>query len=444
MFYAIVNNYLVTYMMMIGIDIGMTATVMLAVKIWDAVNDALFGWIFDKVKFKKGKCLPWIRISSVVMPLATIFLFIIPSAAGQTLKLVWFTVAYLLWDFAYTLCDTPVYSMVTTMTDNVGERNKLMSVRQIFAGVGMGVTGILGTVLVSENVGMSFSAVSVVVAIGGFITMLPICFWGVERGNTGIEEETFTLREMFRYLRKNKYLLLFFCGVLLCNMLATSNGLGMFISYYLFGSSLFNLLLSAIAALPALILALFIPKILEKIDKYYFFIGCMVAQIVLGVIMFATGYQNMIVTIILITLRALPLSAATVTAFMFTPDCAEYGKFVSGTDAKGITFAIQSFTGKLASAIASSLSMIIIGWFGWISVNASSFAELEALGVTQPQQALDGLWFTYVLVPAIGQLLALIPLSFYKLRDKDVRIMIRCNFGEITREEAEQQLSKKY
>lgn len=444
MFYAIVNNYLVTYMMMIGIDIGMTAAVMLAVKIWDAVNDALFGWIFDKVKFKKGKCLPWIRISSVVMPLATIFLFIIPSAAGQTLKLAWFTIAYLLWDFAYTLCDTPVYSMVTTMTDNAGERNKLMSVRQIFAGVGMGITGILGTVLVSEDVGMSFGTVSVIVAIGGFITMLPICFWGVERGNTGIEEETFTLREMFRYLRKNKYLLLFFCGVLLYNMLATSNGLGMFVSYYLFGSSLFNLLLSAIAALPALILALFIPKILEKIDKYYFYIGCLVAQIVLSGLLFIIGYGNMVAVIILITLRALPLSAATITAFMFTPDCAEYGKFVSGTDARGITFAIQSFSGKLASAIASSMSMIIIGWFGWISVNASSFAELEALGVTQPQQALDGLWFTYVLVPAIGQLLALIPLSFYKLRDKDVRIMIRCNFGEITREEAEAQLSRKY
>ena len=32
----------------------------------------------------------------------------------------------------------------------------------------------------------------------------------------------------------------------------------------------------------------------------------------------------------------------------------------------------------------------------------------------------------------------------YKLRDKDVRIMAKCNFGEITHEEAEAQLSRKY
>ena len=33
---------------------------------------------------------------------------------------------------------------------------------------------------------------------------------------------------------------------------------------------------------------------------------------------------------------------------------------------------------------------------------------------------------------------------FYKLNDKDVQIMAKCNSGEITREEAERQLSRKY
>ena len=33
---------------------------------------------------------------------------------------------------------------------------------------------------------------------------------------------------------------------------------------------------------------------------------------------------------------------------------------------------------------------------------------------------------------------------FYKLNDKDVQIMAKCNSGEITREEAEKLLSRKY
>ena len=33
---------------------------------------------------------------------------------------------------------------------------------------------------------------------------------------------------------------------------------------------------------------------------------------------------------------------------------------------------------------------------------------------------------------------------FYKLRDKDVELMAKCNAGEITREECEAQLSRRY
>ncbi len=444
LFYAIVAYSLVTYMMMIGVDVTKTATVMFAVKLWDAVNDALFGLIFDKVKFKKGKCLPWLRISTALLPIATVLLFIIPRSAGETVKLAWFAIAYVLYDTAYTICDVPVYSLVTTMTDNMGERNTLMSFGRVFSGVGGGIAMLLCTVLVSESVGLSYGAVSIIIAVLGAVTMLPLCRNGRERGNTGIEDDSFTLREMFRYLGKNKYLLLFYSSYVIWGATATASSLGMFVSYYLFGNSMFNLLLTVIGAVPGLIIALFIPKILEKVDKYKLYVSCIIAQIILGFAIFAVGYENVTAFIILVVLRAIPLSATGVLAFMFTPDCAEYGKFKTGTDAKGITFAIQTFSSKIGSAISSSLGMLIVGLFGWVSVNASSFEELEQLNVAQPASAIEGLWITYILVPTIGLFLSLIPLAFYKLRDKDVRIMAKCNFGEITHEEAEAQLSRKY
>lgn len=444
LFYAIVNSYLVTYTMMIGVDVAKTATVMFAVKLWDAVNDALFGLIFDKVKFKKGKCLPWLRISTALLPISTVLLFVIPRSAGETVKLAWFAVAYILWDTAYTVCDVPIYSLVTTMTGNLSERNTLMSFGRVFSGLGGGIAMVLCTVLASETVGVSFGFIAVIISTLGIITMLPLNFWGRERGNTGIEEETFTLREMFRYLGKNKYLLLFYGSYVIWGSTATSSSLGMLVSYYLFGNSMFNLLPTVLGSIPALIIALFIPKILERVDKFKLYISCIAAQVIFGFIIFAVGYENVTAFIILIVLRAIPLSATGVMAFMFTPDCAEYGKYKTGRDAKGITFAIQTFSSKVGLAVSSSLAMIIVGWFGWQTVNANSFEELERLNVVQPDTAIEGLWITYILVPAIGLLLSLIPLAFYKLRDKDVRIMAKCNFGEITREEAEAQLSRKY
>jgi len=152
------------------------------------------------------------------------------------------------------------------------------------------------------------------------------------------------------------------------------------------------------------------------------------------------------VYIVLSTLRAIPLGIYGVIMFMFTPDCAEYGKYTSGIEANGITFAIQTFMVKLTAAISGALGMFLLGLksTGWISIEVENFQELSSSGVTQSAHALDVLWFIYVIVPAIGSLLGLIVWKFYKLNDKDVQIMADCNAEKITREEAEKLLSRKY
>ena len=57
---------------------------------WDAVNDALFGGLIDGIHFKKGKFIPWLRISLPVILLATLALFHIPGSFSENGKLIWF------------------------------------------------------------------------------------------------------------------------------------------------------------------------------------------------------------------------------------------------------------------------------------------------------------------------------------------------------------------
>ena len=127
-----------------------------------------------------------------------------------------------------------------------------------------------------------------------------------------------------------------------------------------------------------------------------------------------------------------------------TPDCAEYGQYKSGISAKGITFAIQTFSVKITSAISSSLALFLLGLFRWVAVEAESFQELVELGITQSSAALNGLWIVYALVPVIGMMISTVFYLFYKLNDRDVQIMASCNAGTITRAEAEARLSRKY
>ena len=446
MIYTLFNVCLTTYLLFLGIDPLKSATIILIVKVWDAVNDTLFGAIFDLIKFKSGKkYLPWIKISTILIPLATILTFVIPSNSSETVKLVWFAVAYILWDTAYTLCDVPIFGILTSMSQSIDERNTIQSYKSIATYAGVGITSTLTTVLISEKVGMNYGMITVIISVVAFALMSPASFKLKERFHAE-SEETFTIRKMFSYLIRNKYLLIYYVGLFFYSALSIGNAFTLYVSYYLFNSALFSLLVGAIGTIPQLVISLLLPKIIRKFDKMKVNQICLLVYVVLSFIMWLIGYGNVVVYIILFTIRSIPLAVISLEMCMFTPDCAEYGRFKTGTEAKGITFAVQTFMAKLTSSISGALGLFILGLesVGWKVVEVGSFQELEQSGVTQTQHALDMLWLIFMLIPAIGGAIAFIIWLFYDLKDKDVQIMTDCNTGKITREQALSMLSKKY
>ena len=445
-YYNITAAFISTYLAMQGISLAKVAIVLLIVKVWDAVNDPIFGFIFDKVRFKNGqKSLPWLKIAVLLIPIVTIILFSIPGGMSETGKLIWFGVAYLLWDTVYTLTDVPAYAMLNTMTDNLEERNLLLSVNRVFSGGGVVLYGVILPLLISEQVGMSASLAVAIMAVFSAVTMVPLCLNCKERNYKPEEEdENFSPREMFRYLRSNKYLLTYYAGYMATDALKTSGAVLLFVSFYLFGNSLYSIVLNILNMVPGVFAAMLMPTLLKKFDKFKTLFVLNLVNIALGLVIYFAGYGNETFFLVMTCIRTVPMSVVGILAFMFTPDCAEYGQFKSGISAKGITFAIQTFSVKITGAVSSSLALFLLGLFGWISVEAESFEELAAMGIQQTSAALNGLWIVYALVPVIGMVISTFFYLGYKLNDRDVQIMAKCNSGEITREEAEKQLSRKY
>ncbi len=453
MIYNMIAAYLTTFLLLIGVDPVKSAAVVLAVKVWDAVNDAVFGVIFDKIRFKSNqKYIPWLKIACAVTPVATVAIFVIPTGASETVKLVWFALAYIIWDTAYTICDVPAFGIITAMTSNIEERNTILSLKGVTAGVGSALTTVLVTLLISEFVGLGYGPVSVIVAVVAMATMFPVCKHCKER-NKSVDEEQFTIRRMLKYVTSNKYLLIYYIGYIFYSGAQTYNALHVITAYYIYENSLASLITGTVASVPQLIMALLVPKIIRKIDKMKLFKISVIATIVLSFLIIpARG--SFVLFVITFMLRAVPLGVVGVLSFTFTPDCAEYGQYTTGTQAKGITFAIQTFAVKLAAAISGSMGLALLGMFGFktkfvidgVQQEVSSFADLDKINAIaqQTSEALDGLWFTYNIVPIIGLVIALIIWSFYNLNDKDAQVMADCNVGKITKDEAEKLLSKKY
>ena len=415
--YAFVSTYLSAFALMRGLDPGEMAAVLLVVKIWDAVNDGIFGAIFDKVRFRSGeKFMPWLKMSVVLIPLSVIFLFSMPANISNAGKLAWLAVAYVIHDTVYTLCDAPLHGSATALTDNFGEREKMLSVKSIFGTAGGGITGLLVMVLISSAVGMSYTWVAVIGSVMAFVMMLPFCFKGKERTTLNAPQQEFTLKKMFKYLQ-------------------------MFMSFYIFDSELVVLYTGLITTIPYAVASFAVPYIIKKVNKITMYRVCLLCSIGVNLLIFFFARGNVGAYMGLSVLNTLFTAVTGVLLFMFTPDCAEYGRFKTGTDAKGITFSMQTLMAKVGSAIAGSLGLALLALFGWNEITADSFKELKDLYDTgqayQSAQAIDGLWFTSIVVPLIGNFIAVLILQFYKLKDKDVALMMRCNAGEISREEAE-------
>lgn len=444
MIYTLVYMFLPTYLLLVGLDAAATAGVLILVKVWDAVNDCLFGGLIDKIKVKKGsRFIPWMRISLPAIGLSTILLFSIPNGLALGSKLIWFAVTYILWDTAYTLCDVPLYGLVTTMTTIQSERTDLLTKSRILANIGVLFALGFGYVLPAEQVGLSFTVIAWIVTVLSMALMIWLTLRVKERAVREREEDSYGIREMFRYLIGNKYLLIYYLGLFLLSGLNTATSVLQFACFYLFDSAMIATVVAAMSFVPAVIIAFFMPVLLKRFDKFHMFMISGVAFAVLSLVIWLVG-PRLVPHLVLTVLRGIAFSGLSTLQFMFTPDCAEYGQYKTGIEAKGITFALQTFTMKLVSAVSASLGFAILGLFGWKSVEAASFAELAALNVSQTSAALSALWATYALLPAIGGILAVLVWTRYKLKSRDVELMAKYNLGEITREDCEAGLSRKY
>ena len=443
MIYVLIFLFLTTYLLMSGLGAVETAGVLLVVKIWDAVNDCIFGGLIDKVHFKKGKFLPWLKISLPFIIITTIFMFRIPQSFGISSKIIWFAVAYILWDTAYTICDVPIFGIVTTMTDMQDERTSLMTTGRIFANIGILLAMMCGYVLPSEAIGMSFSNMALVVSVIAAICMFGICVTAKEHAYDGEKNEDYSIRKMLSYLVHNKYLLIYYGGLLLFTGLNTASTVLQFASFYLFNNSLIATIIAALSFAPAIVVAFFMPLLLKKIDKFKLFYVSAVIYVALSVVIWLIG-PVLWIHLTLAIIRGFVYGVISVLQFMFTPDCAEYGQYMTGTDAKGITFAIQTFTMKLVTAMASVIAIGILGLFGWTSVAAESFSELAELNVAQSDLALKALWGVYALLPTIGAAAAVLIWRKYDLNTQDVEAMAQFNAREIDIAECDKRLSHSY
>ncbi|MDR1794931.1 MAG: MFS transporter [Erysipelotrichaceae bacterium] len=426
-YFVLVGTYLNQYCLTeAAIPAEILALVFLIAKIWDGINDPIFGVIVDRVRLKSGKFLPWMRIATLALPFTASLMFFVPSGIPGWLKGVYIMVTYMLYDSASTLTEVPYFAITTAMSDNPEERSQIISTSKIVALV----PAFLVVFIPWMYQHLGWQVTIILFALLSMASMLPGCFLLKER-YTPVSEQPPKLRDFWTYLKGNKYLLIYFFSAVVYGITNTSGNMGnLFAIYNLGDESMINALLFA-GFIPWIVAMVFVKQVIGKIDKITLLLMAQAITIAVSVFLLFAGYANVILVIVCTIIRGFSMGLHTTLFFLFAPDFAEYGTYKSGIHAEGTAFSIQSLASKLINALASAFGLMFLAAF-----------QFQEGSTVQSAQALQGIWYLVSIMPAIGAVLqSLILIFFYKLTDKDVQIMSQVNHNEISREEGERLLA---
>lgn len=435
LFYMMVASFITLFLINQGINEALAAAILVVPQIFDVIKDVVFGVIVDKVRFKRGKFIPWLKMGWIGVPIATVFIFSMPESLSTSGKIVWVIVGYVVWSIAYTMSDTPIYALSTAMSEVVSERNSILSNGRLVGTIGT-VVAMLGIQALYMDLGWSVLAIGL--SIISMLVMFPILVTGRERRQVKVEKAP-SVKEMFNALFKNKFLLVFYIAFFLVSITNTVQIVIPIFAQYVLGDTAQGTVMLAMSVLPALVVAVFIPALCKRIDKFYLYVGCLILFIVGSLIQYFTGYEHVVILYIIMALRGIGLVGYTVIVYLFTPDCIEYGHYKNGIRQEGVSFSIQTFITKLSAVALNALTLMLLARLGFAAQDANPITGIVG------EQGAQASWSVFTWVSAIGPILAVIMLlTMYKLRDKDVKVMVQYNNNEITKEQCEASLSRKY
>jgi len=146
-----VQTFWLVFMMM---ETGLLSLLLLAVQIWDAVNDPLIGTLIDNDKrtYKMGKYKSYIFVGACGLLVGGAMVFLPFPQAATWAKALLFVGGYIIWDAFYTIANVPYGSMLSLVSSDNAERAQLSTWRSVGSMIGGMIPGIVLPMLIWKKV----------------------------------------------------------------------------------------------------------------------------------------------------------------------------------------------------------------------------------------------------------------------------------------------------
>ena len=381
MVYALVTNYMLTFILF---AIGPTASqlaaitaIMVAMRVFDALNDPIMGNIVDRTRTKWGKFKPWLLIG-ILTTSVVIYLMFNPVVTGW--KFVWyFGFLYFMYSITYTMHDISYWGMIPSLGTDANARDKFTSRTNLCAGIGGTLLTIVLPILTTGKNALGGSAITAygLIALGIAIiapAFLMFTLFGVHEDRSYEKEDVppISFKKIITTIKNNDQLLwisLIFLFQQIGNDLILG-GMGSTYIYFEFGYSggLYSTF-STVGMVATAFLMIFYPMISKKINRKPLMKIMMIAAIVGYIVMIGAGLllpHGSMLKFWVLTMGFMVSNFGQYGFYLIMMisilNTVEYNEYKTGTRDDAIIASIRPFFTKLASAVCvafTSLSYII-------------------------------------------------------------------------------------
>ena len=428
--YAFLSSFVMIYLTnTVGLNAGIVGTIIAVSKIFDGITDVFFGTMIDKTKSKMGKARPWMFWGFFGCALTLFGVFAIPADIGQKAQYAWFFIAYTLLNAVFYTANNIAYSALTALvTKNSRERVQMGSFRFMFA---FGTSLLIQTITVGAVDALGggaegWRAIAIIYCIVGVITNTIAVFSVKELPEEELDKENMddekkddklTLLQAAKLLFTNKYYVMICVIYILQQLYGAMINIGIyFMTYVLCNKNLFGAFSWAIN-IPLIIALVFTPTLVTKwkgmyrLNKYSYMLATVARLLVV-----VAGYMGSVPLMLLFTaVAALGQGPWQGDMNAVIASCSEYTYLKTGKRIDGSMYSCTSLGVKIGGGIGMALS-------GWM-LDLSGFINGDA--AIQPDSCINMMYFMYLWLPFILDLLITIVLSFMNVEETNRKLRER-------------------
>jgi GPH family glycoside/pentoside/hexuronide:cation symporter len=419
-FQTMVMFQLAFYTDTFGVTAAAAGTLLVVVRVFDAVFDPIMGAIADRTDTRWGKFRPWVLWTAVPFGILGYLSFVTP-ALDPSAKLAYAYITYIGLMAVYSANNLPYSALSGVMTGDLGERTSLSSYRFVCAMTAQLIIQGLALPMV-HYFGQGDSARGYQFTMGIFsalaVVLFLITFATTRERIRPAPDQTASTRQHFADLADNRpWRAMFVVTFVLFITLAMRGSVVLYyFKYYVGNEGLFSWF-NVLGTLATIVGIFFSKGLALRYGKRNVFIGGLAGTAVFTLAFLGLAPVSVIWMFAAEILRQFVYGFTIPLLWAMMADVADFSEWRTHRRATAIVFSAIVFALKAGLGFGGAITGYVLAFYGYLP------------NVEQPAAALDGIRYTMSVFPAIGFAICALCLFFYEI-DKAAEVRITDDLRE--------------